>query len=131
MKLLKAVRLFFKAVWLFFKDIGLLLLGKKKLLKPSKPSDATILLRRYLDKGLITPSVLSKKLALQSEKDMRRKVRSAVKKGREITVGDLTKTIKEDQGFLELCEDMGLSIAFLEGLAEIAIKEGGKRKRRC
>lgn len=119
---------FFKAVVELFKAVGLLLIGRKKLLKISKPSDAAILFKRLLDKGLITPSKLSKTLAKQSEKDMNKQVRRAVKKGRKITVNDLTKTIKEDQGFLKLCEDMGLSLVFFEGLAEIAIKQGGRKK---
>ncbi len=118
-----------KAICLSLKLLVLLLLRRKKLLKISKKSDATIILRRLLNKGLFTPATLSKKMAKQSEKDMRRQVRKAFKKGRVITVKDLTKTVKEDAGFLALCEEIGLPLAFFEGLAENMIKEYGDRKK--
>ncbi len=107
----------------FFKVFGLLLLRRKRILNIKKQSDATIVLRRLLDKGLLKHSALSKKLARQSEKDMDRQVRKAVRKGRTITVNDLVITIKEDASFLELCEELGLPLVFFEGLAENALEK--------
>ena len=127
MKIIKGVLSVFvgivKVLGVSLKLLVLLLLRRRRVLRVKKTSEATILLRRLLNKGLITPSVLSKKMAKSSEQDMRKQVKKGFKKGRVITVDDLTKTVKEDASFLALCEEIGLSLNFFKGLAENAIKE--------
>lgn len=119
----KVLKWMFKALWDLIKTYALFFAGKKRVLDVRKKSDAVIVLQRMLDRGIITPGVLRNQMAKQSEKDMRKQVRKAFKKGRKITVDDLVGTIKEDPSFIEFCEDIGLSMNFFVGLAEKMIKE--------
>jgi len=118
---------FIKAMIEFFKPFIQLALRRRRLLRPSRRADAGVLLGRFLDRG-VPPDVMAKAIAKHSQKDMRRQVKRAYKKGKAITVEDLIKPIKADEGFLVACANVGLSINFFKGLAENAIKEGKKPK---
>jgi len=119
---MKKFILIIKAIVNYFKPFLLLLVGKKRILDVRKTSDSVILLQRLLDKGVVKKSVLSKKLAFQAEKDMKKQVKKARKKGEKITMKDLVKPIKADPSFIDFCAKIDLPLSFFEGLAENIIK---------
>lgn len=117
-----------KAIYNYFKPFVLLLMGRKRILNIKKSGDATIVLSRLMNKGIIPPNEVAKRLSMQSEKDMYRTVRKANKKGKKVTVKELIKPIEENAEFAKLCNDVGLTMNFFKGLAENAIKAKGVLK---
>jgi len=92
-------------------------------------------IRNLMKNGMLTADEVAKKIAEASEKDMKKQVRVAVKEGRAITEGDLTRTLDDDPDFMELCKEVGLSRGFFEGLAENVMadskkEEGGNNERK-
>lgn len=100
-----------------------------RLLNRKDPVDQATLLRRFMGTGLgqVSPDVISRTIAEGSKRNMEKLVKKALKKGRRLTVEDLTKTVRENAPFKELCEELGLTMDFFEGLAESAIQEGQQR----
>jgi len=123
MFLIRFVKKFILGIYNTFKLFGLLLLRRKRILRVSKTTDAVILFRRLMAKGVLKPNALSKKLALQSEKDMIRTVRKANKKGKKLSVNDLVNFWKAEPELMKLCEELGMSMNFFKGLAENVLKE--------
>lgn len=92
-------------------------------------------IRNLLKSGDLHPQVVAQKIAVKSQASMVKEVKKRLKDGEEVSVEVLIGTIKDNPDFLSLCEEVGLSMAFFEGMAENAIsdvkagKEGQKAKK--
>jgi len=99
-----------------------------KFLNPKKEADQVKLLRRFTGTGFgqASPEKVAKITAEKSEKDMRKQVKKALKKGEKVTADNLVAPLKERKDFMEFCEkELGLDLAFFEGLAEKVIRDVG------
>ncbi len=83
-------------------------------------------LRNLVRSGMAPIAKTAQLLSKNSMKDMQKQVKEARKKGEDITVEDLTKNLKDEKEFMELCKDVGLDMEFFEGLAEKALVSESK-----
>lgn len=97
------------------------LIGFRGFLNPRKTEDKMILLRRTLStvgEGHMRKAIMDTKI-----KEMTKTHKKADKsKTDDELVEELTKTIREDEPVLEFCTEMGMDLAFFEGMALTIIK---------
>jgi len=86
--------------------------------------NAVLAARNLMNAGIIRPADLRHNIETGFESQARKMVKKARKKGRGITVDEILEGALKCPQFLELCEELGMSREYLEGLAKKAIEEG-------
>lgn len=97
-----------------------------RLMNPKNPAHQVILLRRLEKSGMVPLGYMRKTIVEQSEKDMKKQVGKARKRGETLTVEGLTRTLKDNPEFMKFCNEQDMDLSFFESMAKRAIKEGGK-----
>ena len=81
-------------------------------------SDQTNRLNTLVGEGALKPSRLKDAIMRKAPKEMDKAIKKFRKQGKEITVDSLTAEARTEPGFLCMCENVGLDLAWFENLAK-------------
>lgn len=88
-------------------------------------TDQTIKLVELVSEGNLPASRLREALMKKAPKEMDKAIKKYRKEGREITVESLTAEAKSEQGFVKMCERVGLEISWFDNLARERMEAHG------